>query len=282
MCLLMAEKPQICFNMHELLRRKDLIYQLVLKDLKSRYSRPLLGIFWAFLYPFSTVLIFYLVFSIILKVRTEEVPFVLYLMSGVFPWSFFQESILISTTSLIDNKNLIKEANFPHYFIPLSIVLANLINFLPALFIVIILSIIILKGVSIFIIFLPSILIIHLLLTIGLSIIFSITCIRLPDIKYILNTFLLLLFYLTPAFYPLSFIKNSFSPLLFKIYTYNPFVIIMNLYRSVILKGYCSTLGEDIGLLKFVTVILITSLIFLLSCYLYRVNKDKINDYLLN
>src|SRR3989338_2265063 len=90
----------------------DLIKELVLKDLKIRYSRPMLGFLWAFLSPFLIVGVFYLVFSLILKVQTEEAPFFLYLMSAVFPWQFFHNSVISSTTSLVDNKNLLREANF--------------------------------------------------------------------------------------------------------------------------------------------------------------------------
>ena len=87
-------------------RNLNLIRELAIKDLKIRYSRPMLGFLWAFLSPFLTVMIFYFVFGTLLKIKTEDVPFFLYLMSGVFPWIFFQESITRSITSLVDNKNL--------------------------------------------------------------------------------------------------------------------------------------------------------------------------------
>lgn len=114
----------------ELFAKRNLIQELVIKDLKIRYSRPLLGFLWAFLSPFLTVAVFYVVFCVILKVEITEAPFVFYLMSAIFPWRFFQDSLMCSTTSLVDNKNLIRESNFPHYLIPLSIVFTNLIIFL--------------------------------------------------------------------------------------------------------------------------------------------------------
>ena len=117
-------------------KKLNLIRELALKDLKIRYSRPALGFLWAFLSPILTVAIFYVIFGLVLKVKTEEAPFVLYLMSGIFPWMFFQDSIFKSITSLVDNKNLIKESNFPHYLIPVSIVMTNAIIFLPSLFII--------------------------------------------------------------------------------------------------------------------------------------------------
>lgn len=267
--------------MKEWNRKIDLMRELVVKDLKIRYSRPSLGFFWAFLSPVFMVMIFYVVFGIILKVKIENAPFVLYLMSGIFPWLFFQDSILKSVTSLMDNRNLIKESNFPHWLIPLSIVSANAINFLPSLFIVIIVSFIMVKGISGFIVLLPFILIIHVAFTAGLSIIVSLIYVKWRDFKYILEPLLLLLFYLTPACYSLSVVKDSFHPFLFKLYAYNPLVGILTLYRITLLKGFVNTMVGYAGLSSVVIIqFIFTILILMASFYLYKRNRKYINDYL--
>jgi len=265
----------------EIIIRRNLIRELVLKNLKIRYSKSLLGFLWAFLSPFLIVLIFYLVFSLILNVKTEEAPFILYLMSGVFTWRFFQDSLMCSMTSLVDNKNLIRESNFPHYLIPLSIVLANAIVFLPSLFILLIASLVSLKGLPIFVLFLPFILVIHLVISIGLSIIFSVLYVKWRDIKYILEVVLLLLFYLTPAFYSIRLVKSSFPPPLFVLYLYDPFVCILNLYRISILKGFYVVVKNEMGIISmfFITVGVAIAVLGLVY-YLYRKNKNSINDYL--
>ncbi len=266
----------------ELLRSRYLIQELVIKDLKLRYSRPLLGFFWAFLSPFLIVIIFYLVFSLILKVEIRGVPFIFYLMSAVFPWRFFQDSLICSVTSLIDNKNLIRESNFAHYLIPVSIVLVNMIIFFPPLLILIIVSLWVLKGLGIFIIFLPIILAIHIIITVASAIISSILYVKWRDTKYILEILLLLLFYLTPAFYPLSLVRTSFPPLLFRFYLCNPLVCILNLYRISIFRDFYSIIRQDISDLTFIIIlpVIFAISLVLLAIYLYRKNKDSINDYL--
>ena len=163
--------------------RRNLLRELVMKDLKVRYSRPILGFFWMFLSPFLIVLIFYVIFSLLLKVEIKEAPFALYLMSAVFPWYFFQNSLMNATTSLVDNRNLIKESNIPHYLIPLCIVIAQAIIFSPSLCIVLLASFLMLKGLSILILFLPFVLAIHLITTIGLSILVSILYVKWRDLK---------------------------------------------------------------------------------------------------
>ncbi|HAZ10988.1 MAG: hypothetical protein A2047_00410 [Omnitrophica bacterium GWA2_41_15] len=262
-------------------RKYNLVRELVVKDLKIRYSRPMLGFLWAFLSPFLMVVIFYIIFGLILKVKIEEAPFVLYLMSGVFPWVFFQDSVLKSTTSLVDNKNLIRESDFPHYLVPVSIVFANFISFLPSLLIMITSSLFILKGLPIFILLLPFVLILHLAIIIGLSVIASILYVKWRDLKYLLDAILLLVFYLTPTCYSLSAVKDSFSSISFKIYLYNPFVGILALYRISLFKGFIKGTERYFGLFPvFIIQLIVTIVIFVALFYLYKRKKNTINDYL--
>ena len=259
----------------------NLIRELVLKDLKIRYSRPVLGFLWAFLSPFLIVVIFYIVFGLFLKVKIEEAPFVLYLMSGIFPWIFFQDSVMKSATSLMDNKNLIRESGFPHYLIPVSIVAANLINYLPSLLIMLISSCIILRGLPILVLLLPFTLITHLVITLGVSIIFSVLYVRWRDIRYILEAGMLLLFYMTPVFYSIVSVKATLPPLFFKAYLWNPLAGILNLYRIVCLKGIYPIIRVNAGFLEIVIAPLIFGILILLAGYaIYRKNRDIINDYL--
>ena len=265
----------------EIFIRKNLIKELVLKDLKLRYRRPLLGSFWSFLLPLAAVFIFYLVFSIFLKARTEEAPYVLYLMAAIFPWRFFNDSIVCSATCLIDNKNLIRESNFPYYFLPLSIVLANMINFLPSLVILIFTAFFVLKGLPLLIILLPLVLAIQLFLTIGLSIIFSMLYVKYRDLKYILEITLTIFFYLTPIFYSIYLVKNSLSPFLFKTYLYNPLTGILIFYRSVILKGFYIFINKEVGWLpSIVSVVCFSLAVLFLGFYSYLRFKNKVYDYL--
>jgi len=265
----------------EIIAGRDLIRELVVKDLKLRYSGPLLGAVWAFLLPFLTVLTFYVVFCKVLKVKVEEAPFILYLMSAIFPWRFFQDSLSASTTSLMDNKNLLREARFPHYFIPLSVVLANAVNFLPSLMILVITALVVLKGLPLFILFLPLVLSAHFLITLGLAIISSILYLKWRDMKYILEAFLMLLFYLTPAFYSISTIRSVASQGLFTAFIFNPFTGILNFYRISILKGFYDVVASDAGWFSFAAVpVLFAAGVTGAAFFFYRRNQSTINDHL--
>lgn len=268
--------------LRDIFKKRTLIWQLVQKDLKIRYSRPIFGFFWAFLSPFLMVVIFYIIFFLVLKIKIEETPFILYLMTAVFPWRFFQDSLNSATTSLIDNKHLIKEANFPHYLISISIVLANMINFLPSLVLMIIASLFILKGLPLLIIFLPAILIIHFAIATGFSIMLSVIYVKWRDIKYILEAALLLTLYSTPVFYSIYSLKPSLSQFLFNAYIFNPFVALLHLYRFALLKGFYNNLYRDVGsfFILFVICIYFAATVLFLGFYCYQKNKSWINDNL--
>jgi len=265
----------------EVVSRRNLLWELVLKDLKLRYARLGLGFLWAFLSPLVTVTIFYFVFSFLLKIKIKEAPFVLYLMSAIFPWGVLQDSVNGSVDSLISNKNLLREAHFPHYFVPLSKVLANAVNFLPALVIVIVVSLFVMKGISDFIIFLPLVLVIHLILAFSLALFFSIIYLRFRDIKHIVEHALMLLFYMTPVFYSIYMVKETLPKPLFWLYMYNPFVGLLIFYRIVILKGYYGFVYNDVGLqIFFVLPIIFSLLILYVAMKFYEKRKGEINDYL--
>ena len=265
----------------EIFAGRSLIRELVVKNLKVRYSRPFLGFFWTFLSPFLVTVIYYIVFSRILKSRVDEAPFFVYLMSAVFPWRFFSDSVFCSSTSLLDNKNLIRESSFAQYLIPISVAIENMIIFLPTLCILIVTSFFIFKGFNDLILLLPLILVIHMIMTIGISIIFSLLYIKWRDIKYILEVILLLLFNFSPAFYSIYLVKNSFNPLMYRLYILNPFVCMLNMYRVSIFKDFYSKTAGDIGgAYIFIVPVVFAVLTILLGFYMYNKNKSIINDYL--
>ncbi|RJO63723.1 MAG: hypothetical protein C4540_06480 [Candidatus Omnitrophota bacterium] len=271
----------MCYLLKTIIDRRSLIRELVCKDLKLRYARSRLGFLWLFLSPLLLVGIFYVVFYKFLQVRTEEMPFLLYLMSAVFPWMFFQNSLNSAITSLCDNRNLIRESGFPHYLIPLSVVLVNFIQFLPSLLILLVSSAFMRGGLPILAILLPVVLVMHFAMTLGFAILSSLLYVKARDIKYIIEMCLILLFYLTPVFYPLTLVESSLSPELFKLYMLNPFVGLISLYRVTGVKGGYYSVARFLDIQTLVLVPLFFTVFILLCSFLYyRKNKRSINDRL--
>src|ERR1039458_9024565 len=115
----------------ELLRYKELLRNLVIRDIKVRYKRSVLGFFWVMLNPLLMMVILSMVFSGLFRVSTQN--YTSYLLSGIILWNFFSQSTSASVFSLLSNSNLIKKIYIPKVIFPLSVIVSAVVNFLFSL-----------------------------------------------------------------------------------------------------------------------------------------------------
>jgi ABC-2 type transport system permease protein len=261
-----------------LIQYRHLLWDLAIKDIKVRYRSPTLGFLWAILTPLIMVFIFKFVFSTILKARVEGYPFFIYLMTAIFPWTYFSSSINGATDSIISNKELIKKTYFPRQIIPVSIVLANLINFLPALIVMLLILSFFRIQFTIFIILLPVILLFQTIFTIGLALIVSGLQVILRDVRYIVELLLMAWLYLSPGFYSLTMVAN-FSEKFFKLYILNPFVGLFCLYRIVFLKGFAKTLPREVDILGLsIWTVIVCITVFFFGFLVFKRYESRFSD----
>jgi lipopolysaccharide transport system permease protein len=124
-------------NLSELWRYRELIYFLIWRDVKVRYKQTLLGAAWAILKPFFSMVVFSVIFGTLARIPTDEVPPPLFYYSGLLPWVFFQDGISKASNSLVTGRNLITKVYFPRLAIPLSSVIAGLVDFMLAFLVMI-------------------------------------------------------------------------------------------------------------------------------------------------
>lgn len=124
-------------NLRELWRYRELIYFLIWRDVKVRYKQTLLGAAWAILKPFFSMVVFSVIFGTLARIPTDEVPPPLFYYTGLLPWVFFQDGISKASTSLVTGRNLITKVYFPRLAIPLSSVIAGLVDFVIAFLVLI-------------------------------------------------------------------------------------------------------------------------------------------------
>ncbi len=231
----------------DIFRYRDLLFRLVLKELKVRYKHPFLGFLWAFIVPLCMILIFILVFSYILKVPHPGYPFFIFLVSALFPWNYLSLSVSTSVMSLLDSGSLIKKVYFPREIIPISIVFVNLVLFILSLGLMLIL--VVSFGIKLhpLIFFLPVVIFMQSIFICGICLIVSSLQVKYRDIKYIVEVLLILWFYLSPIFYPVELIAN-FPSIFFKIYMLNPLTQLITLYRIIIISDYIKTLPPQISI----------------------------------
>ncbi|RME78451.1 MAG: hypothetical protein D6784_02365, partial [Chloroflexi bacterium] len=119
-------------NLWELWVYRDLLRNLVIRDLKVRYRNSVLGVLWSLGNPLLMMLVFTLVFKVMTSYsRAENFP--VFVLCGILPWNFFSASIIGAIRSIVDNASLVNKIYFPRESLPVSVVLANLINFLLSL-----------------------------------------------------------------------------------------------------------------------------------------------------
>ena len=211
----------------ELYNYREFLKTSIKKEFRGKYKKSFLGVLWSFLSPLFQVLIYSFVFPFILGNRIEN--YTVYLIIGLMPWTFFNNTILQCAACIVNNGGIVKKVYFPREILPISTTTSNLINFLINQIIVIISLYISGIGVGKSIIIFPIIVILQYLLQLGLGFIFAAITVYIRDVEYIISIFMQLMFYLCPIVYDPSMIPNRFLP----IFKLNPMFHIINFYRTI-------------------------------------------------
>ncbi len=194
--------------MNSWFRYRELVRNLVIKDLKLKYRDSVLGFLWSLANPLLLILVYSYVFGHIL--RGGPANFGYFIMVGILPWTFFAQAVTMSTGSIVDNGNLIRKVALPMEVFPLATVLFNLAQFVLALIVFFPMALFFFRvpvALS-WTMFLP-ILALQILFTLGLCLIVSTATVFYRDIRHFTEILLMLLFWLTPVIYDIKIIPAS-------------------------------------------------------------------------
>lgn len=227
--------------MRELWRYRQLISNLTIRDLKLKYKRSTLGIAWSLLNPLLMMAIYTAVFSVFLRAVNIHNYWALVLV-GLLAWLFFANALGSATVSFAHSGNLISKVYFPIEALPIASVLANFVNLLISLAVLIAVLLVVrtpagpFPGLSLAL--LPVILAAQLAFTLGLSLMAASFTVYLRDLEHMVALALTGLFYLTPVLYPLDphalpHGAARFIPIL----SLNPMAWFLNSYHSVLFYG---------------------------------------------
>lgn len=212
----------------ELYKYREFLKTSVQKEFRGKYKKSFLGVFWSFLNPLFQLLVYALVFPFILGNTIEN--YTVFLIIALMPWTFFNSTIVQSAACIVNNAGIVKKVYFPREILPISTATSNLINFLITQLIVFAALFISGIGIGKSIIIFPIIVIIQYLLQLGLSFIFSAITVYIRDVEYIINIFLMLMFYLCPIVYQPSMIPDN----LLVFFKLNPMFHIISFYRTIL------------------------------------------------
>ncbi len=228
-------------HLAELYRYRALIGTLVLRELRARYRGSLLGFLWSFLNPLLLMSVYALVFSVYLRVPMRG--YAVFLFTGLLPWLWFSSSLGHAAGVIVGAGALVKRILFPAEILPLVSVLANMINMLLSL--PLLLAFLLAFGIrpGPVLAFLPLLVLLQLLLTAGLALAFAALNVHLRDVEQILGNALTLLFFLSPILYPVSTVPETLRVAgrlavpLRPLYFLNPVAGLVQSYQNVLFFG---------------------------------------------
>jgi ABC-type polysaccharide/polyol phosphate export permease len=227
----------------ELVRFRDLIYNLVLRELKARYKNSALGFFWSLLNPLGMMLVFTVVFTVFMPNNSID-NFPIFILCGLLPWNYFNAGLMSSINSVVGNSNLVKKVYFPREVLPIATVLANLVNFLLALVVLFAALVVFRVSVSPWIWLLPVVILIQTCFILGLAFILSTLNVFYRDTMMVMDVVVLAWFFLTPVFYPIDIVPESYQLLGVTLdihrlmYILNPMASLISSYRDLLYWGY--------------------------------------------
>jgi len=239
----------------ELVQYRELVRNLVIRDIKLRYRNSVLGFIWCLGNPLLMMAVFTVVFTILMPNDIPKYP--VFILCALLPWNYFNTSIMGSIDSIVGNAHLIKKVYFPREVLPLSIVLANLVNFLLALIVLFAMLFAFRVRLTLWALYLPLIIFIQTIFTLGLALIFATLNVFYRDTKIIMEVGMLAWFFLTPIFYRIEDLVPQYARLM---YWVNPMASFISWYRIVLYHGISMEPG-------FIFRTLVTSVIALVVGY---------------
>ena len=243
---------------NDLRHYREFLKSNVKKDIRGKYKGSFLGVLWSFINPLLSVLVYAIVFPYIMRIKVEN--YLIYLITGIIPWTFFTSSINLGLISVLSNADIIKKVYFPRIILPISTVTSCLVNFLISCIIISLFCLGSGIGISFQILWLPLIALIQYLMLLGFTFILSSIEMYMRDIEHIVNFILSMAFYVTPILYTPDIFPENLSWVL----EINPMAYLVNAYRSIFFYQKMPNI-YDLGIVSIFSII-----IFILGYFIFE------------
>jgi lipopolysaccharide transport system permease protein len=222
----------ISLNLRELWQYRELLYFLVWRDVKVRYKQTVLGAAWAILQPVATMVVFTLFFGRLAGVPSDGVPYPLFSLAALVPWTFFATGLVQSSNSLVGSQQLITKVYFPRLAIPIASVLAGVVDF--ALAFLVLLGVMLAYGTvpgprGVWIV---PLLLLAFATALGVGLWLAALHVRYRDVRYVMPFLVQLWLLATPIAYPSSLLSEPWRTL----YGINPMVGVVEGFRWALLR----------------------------------------------
>lgn len=241
-------------DLRQLWQYRELLYLLTWRDITVRYKQTALGVLWAILQPFLTMLVFSLFFGKLAKIPSNDLPYPLFSFCALVPWTFFANGLAQSSNSLVLSANLIKKVYFPRLAIPIGTIFAGVVDFAVAF--VVLLAMMAYYGLSPTsnIWALPLLLLLALITSLGVGLWLATLNVKYRDVRYIVPFIVQFWLFATPIAYPSAMIPEPWKT----VYGLNPMAGVVAGFRWALL-GVDTSPGPMIAVSAVVAVLILVS-----------------------
>jgi lipopolysaccharide transport system permease protein len=224
-------KGLVSLRLGELWQYRELLYFLIWRDVKVRYKQTALGVAWAVVQPFFTMVIFSLFFGRLAKVPSDGVPYPLFAYCALVPWGFFANGLNMGSNSLVESANLIRKVYLPRLAIPIATVLSGGVDFVVSFLLLVGMMLYYGRMPGIAAAWLPLLLVLGLVTALGVSLWLSALNVQYRDVRYTIPFLTQIWMFATPIAYPSSLVPEAWRAL----YGLNPMVGVVEGFRWALL-----------------------------------------------
>lgn len=254
--------------MENFIKYKPLLGNLIVRDIKVKYRRSILGVLWSVLNPLLMMLVMTTIFSTLFKIDIENFP--VYYLTGFVIFSFFSEATNSAMVSIVSSGPLIKKVYIPKYIFPTEKILFAFVNLMFSLVALIFILIYTSTQVTYTALLFPIPLMFALIFSLGMGLILSVLAVFFRDILHLYSVLLTAWTYFTPIFYPISIIPEQYQWIL-KI---NPLYHFILYFREIVLLGTIPGIRENLICIS------ISIVTLLLGLVVFKKNQDKFVLYI--
>jgi len=258
------------FHWAELWRYRELFYFFTWRDVKIKYKQTVLGFLWAILQPLMMMVIFTFFFGKALKIPSQNLPYPIYVFSGLLVWNMFSTGLTNASNSMVNNAGIIKKIYFPRLIIPVSSILVALFDFFMAFVLFVGLLLFYQQSVSWQAIFIwPAAIALTVVATLGLGSWLAALNVKYRDFRYVIPFLVQVLFFLTPIIYPISLLNY---PILKYVLVCSPMYAAVELFRFPL-----TNIFPD---LTFFSISLVSGIVFLfVGIFYFKRTEDFFSDF---
>jgi lipopolysaccharide transport system permease protein len=232
-------KGWVGLKVKELWVARELLYFLTLREVKVRYKQTAIGVVWVILQPLMNMLIFTLIFGRLAKMPSDNIPYPVFSMAGVVPWTFFAGVLALTANSLVMNSNLIRKVYFPRLAVPLAAVGSGLVDLAVALLLLFAMLPFykIVPGARI--LWLPAFIALAVVAATGVGLWLAALNVEYRDVRYVVPFLVQFWMFATPVVYSSSLLKDPWHSL----YGLNPMAGVVEGFRWCVLGSRSGSFG---------------------------------------